>query len=174
MVVTGLGAAVSVLLGVYGRFHDPAGQQTVSGFFGSTLAFKAWMATLVLVLALVQVITALRIWGKIPWPNRIPSWFGQVHRLSGTLAFLATLPVAYHCLWAIGFEPDLSQTRRFVHSIFGCFFYGAFVVKVFVVRSRRLANWVLPLIGGTVFTSLVFLWLSSSLWFFTNIGFPGW
>lgn len=168
-----VGAGVSVLLGVYGRFHDPAGQQTISGFFGSTLAFKAWMASLVLFFALVQLITALRIWGRISWPKTVPPWFGQIHRLSGTLALLATLPVAYHCLWAIGFEPDISQPRRFVHSLLGCFFYGAFVVKVFAVRSQRLPGWVLPVIGGTVFTSLMGLWLTSSLWFFTNVGFPG-
>lgn len=173
LIVTLLGAAVSVALGVYGRFHDPAGQQTVTVFFGSTLAFKAWMATVVVTLALVQLLTALRIWGKISWPKTMPSWFGQVHRLSGTLAFLTSLPVAYHCLWAIGFEPDLTQTRRFAHSLLGCLFYGAFLVKVFVVRSHNLGGWVLPLIGGTVFTTLVALWLTSSLWFFTTVGFPG-
>lgn len=167
------GAGISILLGAYGRIHDPAGQQTISGFFGTTLAFKAWMASLVLFLALVQLITALRIWGRISWPRTIPPWFGQVHRFSGTLAFLATLPVAYHCLWAIGFEPDMSQPRRFVHSLLGCFFYGAFVVKVVTVRTRRVPGWLLPVIGGTVFTSLVGLWLTSSLWFFSTVGFPG-
>jgi hypothetical protein len=168
-----VGAAVAVAVGVYGRLHDPVGQQTITGFFGSTLSFKAWMATVVLLFALVQVTTALRMWDKISWPSRVPSWFGQVHRLSGTLAFLASLPVAYHCLWAIGFEPDFTQPRRFVHSFVGCFFYGAFVVKVFAVRSQRLRTWVLPAIGGTVFTSLVVSWLTSSLWFFTTVGFPG-
>jgi hypothetical protein len=28
-------------------------------------------------------------------------------------------------------------------------------------------------VGGVVFTALVAIWLSSSLWFFTNFGFPG-
>jgi len=32
---------------------------------------------------------------------------------------------------------------------------------------------VLPMIGGTVFTTLVALWLTSSLWFFSTVGFPG-
>lgn len=174
LVIAGLaGAALAVGLGVYGRVHDPAGQQTVTAFFGSTLSFKAWMATVVLVFALVQLFTALRMWGKVSYPRRMPRWFGQLHRLSGTLAFLASLPVAYHCLWSIGFEPDFTQARRFAHSLLGCFFYGAFVVKVFAVRSHALRNWVLPAIGGTVFTSLVLIWLTSSLWFFTTVGFPG-
>ncbi len=84
------------------------------------LAFKSWMASVVLFFALVQLITALRLWGRISWPETLPAWFGQIHRLSGTLAFLATIPVAYHCLWAIGFEPDISQPRRFAHSLLGC------------------------------------------------------
>jgi Family of unknown function (DUF6529) len=167
------GAAISILLGVYGRVHDPAGQQTVTAFFGTTLAFKAWMATVVITFAVIQLLTALRMWGKISWPSSTPPWFGQVHRLSGTLAFLATLPVAYHCLWAIGFEPDIDQPRRFFHSLFGCFFYGAFVVKIFAVRASRLPGRLLPIIGGIVFTSLVALWLTSSVWFFTTVGFPG-
>lgn len=173
LVSAGLGAALSILLGVYGQLHDPAGQQTVTAFFGSTLAFKAWMATLVIFFTLVQLTTALRMWGRLSWPRSTPAWFGQLHRLSGTLAFLATLPVAYHCLWAIGFEPDFTQPRRFIHSLFGCFFYGAFVVKVFAVRATRLPPKLLPIVGGTVFTSLVVLWLTSSLWFFTTVGFPG-
>ncbi|MGH8925984.1 MAG: DUF6529 family protein [Acidimicrobiia bacterium] len=173
LVVAAIGAAISILLGVYGQVHDPAGQQTVTVFFGSTLAFKAWMATIVILFVIAQLLTALRMWGKISWPRTTPPWFSQVHRLSGTLAFLATLPVAYHCLWAIGFEPDITQPRRFVHSLFGCFFYGAFVVKVFAVRASRLPGKLLPIVGGTVFTSLVVLWLTSSFWFFTTVGFPG-
>ena len=90
--------------------------------------------------------------------------------IGGTLALMATVPVAYHCLWSLGFESDIGQTRRFWHSLFGCVFYGAFVTKVIAVRSHRMPSWALPVIGGFVFTILVLIWLTSSLWFFTNIG----
>ncbi|MGH8957716.1 MAG: DUF6529 family protein [Acidimicrobiia bacterium] len=86
LVAAGVGAAISILLGVYGQVHDPARQQTVTSFFGTTLAFKAWMATVVIIFTLVQLLTALRMWGKISWPATMPPWFGQIHRLSGTLA----------------------------------------------------------------------------------------
>ncbi len=33
--------------------------------------------------------------------------------------------------------------------------------------------WALPVAGGTVFTVLVVIWLTSSFWFFTSIEFPG-
>lgn len=37
-------------------------------------------------------------------------------------------------------------------------------------RWRDLAGWALPVAGSLVFTGLVMLWLTSSLWFFTTIG----
>lgn len=172
LVLAALGAAVAVLLGVYGQVHDPTGESTIALFFSGTLNLKAWFTTAAVLLALVQVLTAARLYGKIKVPRTSPRWLGDVHRLSGTLALLFSLPVAYHCLWALGFETDTGQTRRFVHSVAGCFFYGAFLTKVLVVRSKGLPSWALPLLGGSTFAALVVLWSTSSLWFFQNVGFP--
>ena len=88
------------------------------------------------------------------------------------LAFLVSLPIAYHCLWSLGFETDSSSTRRFVHSLLGCAFYGAFATKMIVVRSKRMPGWALPVVGGLVFVALVGLWFTSSFWFFRHVGFP--
>ncbi|MGH2358797.1 MAG: DUF6529 family protein, partial [Candidatus Limnocylindria bacterium] len=44
---------------------------------------------------------------------------------------------------------------------------------VLIVRSRGLPGWALPIAGGTVFTALVGVWLTSSFWFFTSVTFPG-
>ena len=164
------GAAVAVALGVYGRVHDPTGHALFTLFFTGTINLKVWFATVAVVLAVVQVLTAMRIYGKIKVPRRAPTWLGDVHRLTGTLAFLVSLPVAYHCLWALGFEKHADQTRRFVHSLLGCFFYGAFAAKIVVVRSRNLPGWALPVAGGVVFSALVGIWVTSSLWFFQHIG----
>lgn len=166
------GAAVSVGLGVYGRVHDPTGEAIFTLFFTGTINLKTWFTTLALVLVAFQLYSALRLWGKVTVPAALPSWFGDAHRLSGTLAFLVSLPVAYHCLWALGFEADADQTRRFVHSLFGCFFYGIFVVKVFAVRRPGLPSWVLPVVGGATFAALVVIWYTSALWFFQQSGFP--
>ena len=157
-----LGGGVAVAVGVYGS----------SLFFSNTLSFKAWTTTLVLLLALFQLYSALRMWGKLRVPREMPAWFGDLHRLSGTLAFAISLPVAFHCLWALGFEPDVSELRRFAHSLLGCLFYGAFAAKVTLVRSHGSPSWALPVAGGVVFTTLVAIWLTTSLWFFTTIGFP--
>jgi hypothetical protein len=165
------GAAVSLVLGVYAREHDPAGQALFTLGFSGTINMKAWLASLALALAVVQVVLALWMYGKIGHRGA-PSWVGPTHRLVGTCALLVSLPVVYHCLWSLGFETDAGSTRRFVHSILGCLFYGAFTTKVLCVRSARMPGWALPVVGGLLFACLVGLWLTSSLWFFTNVGFP--
>jgi hypothetical protein len=164
-----VGALVAVAAGVYGRIHDPASETTVQWFFSTTLHFKAWMATLALLLAVLQVLGALWMYGKLPLAPA-PAWVGPAHRISGSLALLVTLPVAYHCLWSLGFDPDPGGSRRFWHSLLGCLVYGAFATKILVVRARQMPGWALPLVGGVLFTLLVLVWLTSSLWFFNEIG----
>ena len=165
------GAAVAVALGVYGRRHAPAGQALFTLGFSGTINMKAWLATLVLVLVFVQVMLALWMYGKLG-RRATPAWVAPTHRLVGTLAFLVSLPIAYHCLWSLGFESHVDHARRFWHSLFGCAFFGAFTVKVLAVRSRRMPGWTLPVVGGVLFSLLVGLWLTSALWFFDNSGFP--
>lgn len=164
-----VGALVAVLVGVYGGVHDAAGEPTLTWFFTSTLHFKVWLTTLAVVLAVGQVLGGLWMFGRLPL-GAAPGWVGPAHRIAGSLALLATLPVAYHCLWSLGFNPGGGGGRRFWHSLFGCAFYGAFATKVLAVRSRRMPGWALPVVGGVLFTLLVLLWLTSSLWFFRNVG----
>lgn len=161
-----IGAAVSVVLGVYSRVHSPTGVAVnISGFSGP-LEVKVWLASVAFVLALVQLTSALAMYGKL-W-FRAPGWTGTLHRWSGRLAFLATIPVAVHCLYAVGFQSY--DTRVLVHSIVGCIFFGAFTVKMLSLSRSGLPGWLLPVFGGVVFSGLTVLWLTSSLWFFTTIG----
>jgi hypothetical protein len=164
-----LGAAISIALGVYGHVHDPSQKLVFTLFFQSTIAMKVWFATIALGFAVVQVSTALWLYGKLPVRSS-PPWLGSAHRISGRLAFLFSLPVAYHCLWSLGFQDY--TTRVLVHSIFGCLVYGAFAAKVLIVRSRGLPGWALPLAGGVMFSTLVVVWLTSALWFIDKQGFP--
>jgi hypothetical protein len=170
LVAAATGALVSLLLGVYADQHRAAGQALFTLGFSGTINMKAWLATLALVLAVVQLLLAAWMYGRIG--SRAPDWVGPLHRIVGLTAFLVVLPVAYHCLWSLGFVSEASDTRRYVHSLVGCAFFGAFTTKVLCVRSSRMPSYALPLVGGLVFCLLVALWLTSSLWFFTNVGFP--
>jgi hypothetical protein len=167
-----IGAAVSLSLGVYSKVHDPSGQALVSWFFTGSINLKVWFATAAFALAIGQLIGGLWIYGKLPGKPRAPKWVRPGHRIAGTLAFLFTIPVAYHCLWSLGFQTG-SGTRVIVHGLAGCFFFGALTAKVLMVRKAVRPWWVLPVTGGTVFTALTVIWLTSALWFFTTIDFPG-
>jgi Family of unknown function (DUF6529) len=168
LVAVGLGAAVALTLGIYGRVHDPSQELVFTLVFSSTIAMKVWLASIALAFAVAQVVTALWMYGRLPWTA--PPWLGTAHRISGRLAFLVSLPVAYHCLWSLGFQD--TSTRVLVHSLLGCAFYGAFVAKVTIVRSRGLPGVALPLAGGAMFAVLVFAWETSALWFIGENGFP--
>jgi len=101
-------------------------------------------------------------------PERGPT-IARVHRWSGRLAFVCTLPVFFHCVTILGFQtPD---ARVAIHSIVGTFLYGVFVAKVLIVRDRSLPSRALPTAGLTLASLLLVLWLTSSLWYFTTVRF---
>jgi hypothetical protein len=169
-VVLLVGAAVAVALGVYAKEHTPAGRPIFLLGFSGTLQLKAWLSSIAVALLVVQLSTALWMYGRFPGAWRVPGWVPGLHRWSGAIAFVVTLPVAFHCLWALGF--GTTSSRVIVHSVAGCAFYGAYASKMLGLRVRNLPGWALPLLGGLVLASLVVAWLTASLWFFTRHGLP--
>jgi hypothetical protein len=165
--VFALGSLVAVGLGAYGRLHEPTFVALNVAGFSSGTAAKAWLATAAFLLALVQLGSALLMYGRIPRVTA-PSWTGALHRWSGRVAVLVTVPVAVHCLYALGFQ--YGEPRVLVHSLCGCLFYGAFTAKMLVLTRPGTPRWSLPVLGGLVFTLLVALWLTSSVWYFTKSG----
>jgi hypothetical protein len=141
----------------------------MTSIFSTTIAAKAWLATVAVILAVFQVLTGARMYGKLGFlPLRGPR-VAFLHRWSGRLAILFTLPVFFHCVTILGF--DTPDTRVAVHSVAGSFVYGVFVAKVLVVHDRSLPGWALPVAGATMASTLGLLWLTSSLWYFTNVEF---
>ena len=139
--------------------------------FSSVIAAKAWFTTFAIVFALVQVLTGARIFGHLERfvPIGRPR-VNRVHRWSGRLAILCTLPVAFQCITVLGFRH--TDTRVLVHSIAGCFFFGAFAAKVVVVEWKSLPRLALPIAGGVLFSAFVVVWYTGALWFFNQFGFP--
>ena len=164
------GGLISLSLGVYGRVHQPTGRRITSLFFPSLPAMKAWLGTIVFALALFQILSAVAMYGRLPILKAKRPWLPYVHRWSGTAAFLVSLPVGYHCLWALGFQTG--GARQLAHSIMGCFFYGAFGTKLLCLHTASLPKWRLPVVGGLLVVALTGIWLTSSLWFFTAVSFP--
>jgi Family of unknown function (DUF6529) len=164
-----LGALVAMSLGIYGNLHDPATDLSITLGFADTMTMKVWLSSAAVLFALVQVTSALWLYGRLG-SRPAPAWLGSLHRISGRVAFLVSLPVAYHCLYQLAFQD--TTTRVLLHSLFGCAFYGAFAAKVVVVRSPALPGPALPAAGGALFSLLVATWITSGLWFISENGFP--
>jgi hypothetical protein len=131
---------------------------------------KVWLAVVAGVLALAQAVTAAWMYGWFGGPGSAPRFVGPLHRATGALAVLATLPVAFSCLWSLGFQSY--DTRVVVHSVVGCLLYGALVTKVLVLHGRPTPGWLLPAVGGTVLTALVLVVLTSAVWYLGTQGVP--
>lgn len=168
-----LGIGLAVALGIYAiaKAITPDPGSSLFGQSGrDTFAVKAALASGVLALAAFQLYTALWIFGKLHKGRALPRRLGRIHRLSGVAAILLSLPVAYNCIVTYGFESF--NSRVLVHAAAGCFFYGAFAAKVFVVRSKRLPGWTLPVAGGTLIATIAVLWYTAAFWFYDGFNLP--
>jgi hypothetical protein len=162
-----IGALVALTLGIYGHLHHPTGVVISVAGFSSAGAAKSWLATGAVICAVIQVISALAMYGKLPGVTA-PEWIGPVHKWSGRIAFLLAVPVAVQCLYALGYQTY--STRVLIHSLLGCAFFGFFAIKMLILPKQDVPGWVLPTLGAIVFTALTGVWLSSAYWFFTTFG----
>ena len=161
------GALVSLTAGLLAS-HEPRSKGYFRLFFSDPIHLKAGFATAAAALACFQLFTAAWIFRKLPWPK--PAWVNPVHRWSGRLAFACTLPVAYHCIFKLGFRDP--TTRVLAHSLLGCAVYGAFAAKVTILRLHRFPKPVLPLAGGLLFATLIAVWYTSALWLYRQSAPP--
>jgi hypothetical protein len=166
-----LAAGVTVALYVAGRLNAP---DYAFGLFGQVglgaIAPKSMLASITLGLAVPQVLLALWIYRKLPLAASPPRPARLTHKSIGFGLFALTVPVAVHCLLAYGVQ--LTSLRVAVHSLAGCFFYGAFAAKVLLVRTRRLPGWALPVAGGTLAVVVAVLWYTSALWYYDGFQLP--
>ncbi|MFJ9822881.1 DUF6529 family protein [Streptomyces sp. NPDC101160] len=165
---------VAAAVGVYwyGRAHTPVYDTSLFGArFDDAQQLKSELGTALLGLALIQLLLALWLYGRLPGLGPAPRPVGPTHRLVGLAAFLLSLPIARHCLVAYGVQ--LTDARTALHSLSGCFLYGAFVAKVNVVRHRRLPGWALPVAGGALVLAIALLWYTAALWYLNGADAPG-
>ena len=154
------GAVVALLVGVFGRVHDPTLDGTTTLGFDTVIDMKVVVSDVIGVLAVLQVVGALWMYGKLG--IAAPSWLGTAHRISGAIALAAVgvrrlpLPVG-----AGAGERDAARTARRCRRGRSCTASSAapssapIVVKVVAVRSRRAPGWFLPVAGGLLFALLV-------------------
>jgi Family of unknown function (DUF6529) len=166
-----LAAAVAVALHLTGRVHtvNPAlslfGRQYVAA-----VALKAVLATVALAWPRCRCCWPSGFTGSRRWraARRVRRRWRTGLWVSG--CSLLPLPIAVHCL--IAYDVQLTSVRVAVHSLAGCFFYGAFVAKVLLVQTRRLPGRVLPAVGGTLAVVVAVLWYTSALWYYNGYQLP--
>ncbi|MFW6720644.1 DUF6529 family protein [Streptomyces sp. MAR4 CNY-716] len=167
-----LPVATAVAIWLIGDHHTPEYTTSLFGEEGeAAVTLKARLGTALFGLAVLQLLLALWMYGRLPGLTAGSRPVRITHRVLGWGAFILSVPIAYHCVRTYGVET--TDTRVHLHSIAGCALYGAFVAKVLVVRSRRLPGWLLPAAGGALFVAIGLLWYSAALWALNDYSVPG-
>ncbi|MEO3847980.1 DUF6529 family protein [Streptomyces sp. B8F3] len=167
-----LPVAAGVAIWLVGRHHTPEYTTSLFGQQGdAAVTLKSRLGTALLSLAVVQVLLALWMYGRIPGIAAASRRVRIGHRVVGWGAFLLSVPIAYHCVRTYGVET--LSSRVYMHSVAGCALYGAFVAKVLVVRSRHLPGWMLPAAGSALFGVIGAVWYSAPLWVLNDYTVPG-
>ena len=155
------GAATAFALGVYAAAHEPTGRDFVITGFASVAGWKSAFASVTVVLFVVQLSLGLRLTGRLGPRVPPPSWAHDLHRLVGTIAFGISIPVVFHCIWALGYQS--TDSRLAVHSLLGCVAYGAYVVDIMTARTADRPQWALPATGSLLGIAMLAVWWSSAL-----------
>jgi hypothetical protein len=150
VVPLGLGALTSLALGLYAGLHEPTGRGYVFVDADGVDDVKWALTAVVVSLVVVQVVLGALLARPGGGDGRTTA---EVHRLVGTLAFACSIPVAFHCLWSLGYRGD--DLRVAAHSVLGCVAYGCFVAKVIAVRRREAPMVVLAALGSVLGVVLV-------------------
>jgi hypothetical protein len=126
---------------------------------GNVTEVKVVLATVVMALALYQVLLAAVTYGwiRLPFLASAPAAFA--HRASGDAIVLLTLAVAAMCVGYYGFDfGDDGGT----HAIAAVVLLGVLAVKIAVVRAGGRLGRLLPLLGVSVLVLFGITWLTSA------------
>ena len=124
---------------------------------GNVTEVKVVLASVVLALAVYQLLLAAVAYGwiRLPFLSSAPaSW---VHRASGDTIVLLTVAVALMCVGYYGFDEDGGT-----HALVGYVLLGAIVVKVVAVRLGGPLGRLLPMIGMSLLVLLAVTWFTSA------------
>lgn len=123
---------------------------------GNVTEVKVVLATVIVALAVYQLVLAAVSYGKVR-PRFLESgpatW---VHRATGDTILVLAVLVAIACISFYGWEEGGA------HAIFGCLVLAALAAKVLAVRIGGSSSSLLPWIGVLLFGLFVATWLTSA------------
>lgn len=135
---------------------------------GNVSGVKIVLATVVLALAVYQVLLMAVGYGKLKLPFLQAKAASFAHRSIGDAILLVTLVVAFMCIAYFGYEDGVEHAageetgRATLHVIGGTAVVAVLAIKVLAVRWWHALGRFLPLIGMTLFGLLALTWATSA------------
>ena len=135
---------------------------------GNVSQVKTVLASVVLALAVYQVLLMAVGYGKLKAPFLKPKAAAFTHRAVGDATVSVAVFVAFLCYSYFGVGDgveharDEETTRATIHVVAGSLFVLIVIAKVVVVRWARRLDRFLPALGLTMFTLLGIAWVTSA------------
>ncbi|MDX6627723.1 MAG: hypothetical protein QOE56_2712 [Solirubrobacterales bacterium] len=123
---------------------------------GNVTEVKVVLASVVLALAVYQLVLAALAYGWLRLPFLESGPAAWTHRAGGDAIVVLTVLVATACISFYGFDDDAA------HSVLGCALLGAIALKLIAVRLGGALTRLLPLLGVTLLALFAATWLSSA------------
>jgi hypothetical protein len=131
---------------------------------GNVTEVKVVLASIVLALAVYQVLLMAVVYGKLRLPFLASRPASFTHRAAGDTIVVITVIIAFMCLSYFGIEDGESDEdrRAALHVAAGSSLLAVLTLKIVVVRWwHRMGKW-LPALGLTVFLLFALTWLTSA------------
>jgi hypothetical protein len=130
----------------------------------SVLMLKSILTTVVLILAVLQAVSGLRLRGRF---KRLPVPVGTLrlwHRLGGDAALLLTASIACICLTQLSYSGY--SLRVPLHATLGTIAAIVMLAKVFIARRFRTYLRRVTVLGGVAGLAILGCFTASALWYF--------
>lgn len=128
------------------------------------LMSKSILATLVLLMAILQALTMSQVKGRIRLVNLPSSQLRRFHKFEGDTALLLILVTAAICISQFSITPQ--DPRVVLHALFGVSGVVTILLKFAVARFFRPYLRYASYISAVLFLSILGIFLSSAVWYF--------
>jgi hypothetical protein len=123
---------------------------------GNVTEVKVVLATVILALAVYQLLLAAVSYGKLRLRLLESGPATWAHRASGDTILVLAVLVASACIGFYGFEEGGA------HAVFGCLVLPALALKVLAVHIGGSSSPLLPWLGAALFVLFTATWLTSA------------
>ena len=124
---------------------------------GNLTEVKVVLASVVLALAVYQLLLASVAYGKLRTRLLESGFASWTHRASGDVVLVLAVLIAIACISVYGFDDDSGA-----HTVFGIAVLAVLAAKVVAVRVGGVLGRLLPYLGVSLFAAIGGAWLTSA------------